>query len=101
MRKSSLLLLALAVVPLAGLALPATAQSGVGSGASQPAAESIELGAIPVKPVAGHLSISGIAADDEGDDMPAVGNNPGESLGAISAEDEGGIGSEGEGHEAD
>lgn len=69
MRKSSLLLLPLALVPLAGLALPADA----GSGAPAATAEPIDLGAVPVKSVTGRLAISGISGDDEGDDLQVVG----------------------------
>jgi hypothetical protein len=96
MRKNLLLISAIALIPLAGLALPATAQSPAVSGVSQPAAEQIDLGAIPAKPVTGHLAIRGIAADDESDDLPRVRNMRGKHLAALSGENEDGLGSDGE-----
>jgi hypothetical protein len=78
MRKSLLLLLPFALIPLAGLALPATAGSGVPGTTAEP----IDLGSVPVKAVTGRLAISGIAVDDESDDMPAVGKGVRASIGA-------------------
>lgn len=94
MRKSLLILVPFALVPLAGLALPAMAGSGQTAGAAQPAAESLDLGAVPVKPVTGHLAISGIAVDDESDDMPAVGKG-------VGSTDDAGLGAESENEDAD
>ena len=82
MRKSLLLLVALAPLSaLAGLALPAVAASGDGSSVSQPAAGALDLDKIPTKPVTGRQSVRGIA-DDESDDMPALGKLAGRLHGA-------------------
>ena len=97
MRKSLLLLLPFALVPLAGLMLPAAAESGEGSCVSQPAAEPIDLGAVPAKTVSGHLAISGISGDDECDDMRAVGKTVGARIGA----DEYGLAAEGTSEQVD
>ncbi len=84
MRK--ILLATVAVAPLAalaGLALPALAESGEGSAeascVTQPGDAStgpIDLNQIPVKPVAGPLAVQG--GDDECDDVAALGNRTGE-----------------------
>lgn len=70
MRKALLLLIPLGLAPLAGLALPAVAESGTGACSSTAAsAGPIDLNAIPAKTVSGHLAIAG-GGDDEcgGDD---------------------------------
>jgi hypothetical protein len=72
MRKSLLSIVALGPLAiLAGLALPAAAQSAGEPTVTQSPNPTIDLDAIPVKPVAGPLAIERIAMDDEEDGMPA------------------------------
>lgn len=69
MRKALLLFAVVAPVSaLAGLVVPAIAASVGGASISQPAATTLDLEKIPVKPVAGRLSVKGLAIDDESDD---------------------------------
>jgi hypothetical protein len=56
---------------LAGFTLPAIAGSVTSSTAGQPAAETIDLDKVPVKPIAGPQSISGVAVDDDAGDESA------------------------------
>ena len=95
MRKSLLLLLPFALIPLAGLALPASAESGEGSCAPETAAGPIDLNAVPTKAVTGRLTISGIAVDDECDDTRVAGK----SARAMTGADEGFLEAEGEGQD--
>jgi hypothetical protein len=75
MRKSMLFIAALSPLAIvAGLALPVAAESP-GATVSEPAGEALDLDAIPVKPVTGHQSITGVAVDDEDDDMPGIGED--------------------------
>ena len=69
MRKAFLLLIPLALAPLAGLALPAAAESEGGSCASTTVGGPVDLGAIQTKSD-GTLAITGVrAGDNECDDM--------------------------------
>ena len=67
MRKSFLVFSAIALIPVATLAMPAIAKSTAPG--QQAATEALDLGAIPVRAVARHPAITGIVADDESDDF--------------------------------
>ena len=74
MRKSLLTLVALApLVALAGLALPAVAESEGGACAGQTAVAPLNLDAIPAKPVAGRLAVKG--AGEDCDEESAIGTD--------------------------
>lgn len=74
MRKSTLLIAALGPLAIfAGLALPVAAESPGAPAVSEPTGEILDLDAIPIKPVTGPQSITGVAVDDEDDDMPGIG----------------------------
>ena len=94
MRKSLLLLVALGpLAALAGLALPAAAESDGGSCAShvsQAATTPLDLDKIPAKAVVGHQAVSGVAIDDECDDVGVIGKaGADEARAAINADDRG------------
>ena len=91
MRKTLLYLLPVALVPLAGLALPALA----GQAAPADTAATIDLGAVPVKPVVGPLAVTGVSGEDEGDDLQRIGK------GAISEAEGDGLKGDSEIGEAD
>jgi hypothetical protein len=76
MRKSILFIAAFSPLAIfAGLALPVAAESPGAAAVSEPAGEVLDLDAIPIKPVTGHQSITGVAVDDEDDDMPGIGED--------------------------
>lgn len=95
MRKAFLLLVPLAFAPLAGLALPAAAESE-GACASPTVGGPVDLKAIQTKTVNGNLAIAGVpAGDNECDDM-IVGRA---GVKGISGGDDGGAFNEHEGRE--
>lgn len=88
MRKTLLLTVALApVVGFAALTIPVAAESAGGSDVSQPANDTLNLDAIPIKPVNGPLAVQGVS-DEEDDDLPMIGGSDRKRL-RISLDDEG------------
>jgi hypothetical protein len=97
-RKSFLLLTAIAPLALvAGLAVPAGAESGEGSCVTHPAAAPLDLEGIPAKPVTGPLAVQGVSDDDECDDVSGLNGDDDDGIRAgLRAEDDGPLGDRGE-----
>jgi hypothetical protein len=82
-----------AVAPLAvvaGLTVPAGAESGEGSCVTHPAAAPLDLEGIPAKPVTGPLAVQGVSDDDECDDVSGLAGDDDDGIRAgLQAEDDG------------